>query len=958
MKHWLFVLLSGMLLSAGCTSTSMKGTPFYTGEYEVREGPAADRVNLWPLLYYRDPALSVLWPLMESSPDHLAVRPVYSVYNRNTDRAIHNVVWPIGRFDPANEDYRFFPFYWGDEYLTVFPLYWHKGEPFSGVGYNSLFPLWIWNNKDDGYSLDVLWPFCAKHEYPDRQGWRAWPLAGSTDKIGSHYCYYAWPIVHHWEADSGKKGHAVAPLYLYAKGPSHTRFLSLPYSRSLAEQPGAKSWDLALPLWYRQWTGESFYWEFYPALSWGKRDEERSDNWYALGLGRRLTSPDRRRHHVIPLYYFDKDSEARALYTLPWWSKKYADGSGWNSLVPLYYRSHSDDTSAFYSLPWLSKTYADGASWHASIPFYYHSRSDGASVFYSLPWLSESHEDGSEWKASFPFYFSSASADGSIMLTPLYARKLQGDGSLAWRCFIPFVYLDETKDAHFMTPLGGRWRMGDQHNWLALPLLSGGAKDADNGRNIWLAGMAGQQWRGDDRSHYIFPLYYAAPNEGTFVSLPYTAWSAGERKTHILPFLLSGWHAGGKTSGSFLAGGLAGHRRGENPYHYMIPFYYAAPDKGSLISIPYAKWRAGDRQNHAIPLLLSGWYNEGETSGSILLGGLAGNRRGGDDAYHYVFPFYYTAPPKGTFLSLPYATWRNDDKQNHAVPLLLSGWSTEGDVSESLWLAGLGAWKKKGGQVQRSHVLPFYLWSRNDYIYTALYGKNSEFSYFVTPLVGRYGGESGNSGSWVFPLYAHKRRPSGTVKGNYLLLGHYNKDEHRSRHGFFGFYDYSRWKSYEQGDAQKQLLSEGRNTNYLLFLGQGRERWEYEADDLSGTEQASSYWKEQYLFPLWNHRINDKIAAGDRLETSALLGFLYDTRHEQKTGEQTHDYLRRRILWRLYHYEKLNGDMSTDIFPGITIDSYKNGYYKCSVLWRLFRYEKDPESGSKKLDLLFLPLRR
>ena len=140
MKHFLLSGL-GVLLLAGCSTTSMKGTPFYTGEYEVREGPAADRVNLWPILYYRDPALSVLWPIMEASPEHLAMRPVYSVYGKNTEHPVHNVVWPIGRFDKAHQNYRIFPFYWGDDYLTLFPFYWHKGDPVAGVGYNALFPL-------------------------------------------------------------------------------------------------------------------------------------------------------------------------------------------------------------------------------------------------------------------------------------------------------------------------------------------------------------------------------------------------------------------------------------------------------------------------------------------------------------------------------------------------------------------------------------------------------------------------------------------------------------------------------------------------------------------------------------------------------------------------------------------------------------------------------------------------
>ena len=69
-----FVCFVGVLLLSGCASPQTKGTPFYTGEYAVCRGPMEDRVNLWPVLYYRDPALSVLWPFIEKTEDHFAAR--------------------------------------------------------------------------------------------------------------------------------------------------------------------------------------------------------------------------------------------------------------------------------------------------------------------------------------------------------------------------------------------------------------------------------------------------------------------------------------------------------------------------------------------------------------------------------------------------------------------------------------------------------------------------------------------------------------------------------------------------------------------------------------------------------------------------------------------------------------------------------------------------------------------
>ena len=40
-----------VLWMSGCATTAMKGTPFYSGEWEERSGPVEDRVNVWPFFY-------------------------------------------------------------------------------------------------------------------------------------------------------------------------------------------------------------------------------------------------------------------------------------------------------------------------------------------------------------------------------------------------------------------------------------------------------------------------------------------------------------------------------------------------------------------------------------------------------------------------------------------------------------------------------------------------------------------------------------------------------------------------------------------------------------------------------------------------------------------------------------------------------------------------------------------
>ena len=297
--------------------------------------------------------------------------------------------------------------------------------------------------------------------------------------------------------------------------------------------------------------------------------------------------------------------------------------------------------------------------------------------------------------------------------------------------------------------------------------------------------------------------------------------------------------------------------------------------------------------------------------------------------------------------------WRMGDQRKWLMLPLLSEGTADADSGRSVWLAGLARnqWDKDG----KSHyVLPFYLWKKDTYFYTAFFGHNQGSYYYATPLAGRFSGE--RSGSWVFPFYRHERTDSGAVDGSYLLLGEYSKNERGATHRFFPLFKYDRWKSFYNESESPRLRHESKSTSYLLF-GWNKEGWYYDDAPIGEKDILSSHWKADGFFPLWKHDLKEDMQSGDLEKTSSYLGFLYDTRHE-KQPEKEHDYFRRRVLWRLVHYEKLNGDASTDVFPSITIDSYKNGYYKCSVLWRLFRYEKDPESGDRKLDLLFIPLRR
>ncbi len=152
------IIALALALLAGCATKEMKSTPFYEGKDVVYTGNPEDRVNAWPIAYWREPVGSVLWPITSFSDDHFALRPVYSQYRQDgKDGAFDefNFVWPLCQADTKGDDYRIFPLFWGTDsdnnpYQTLFPIYW------NGHGYNSLFPIWIYRNLDGERHLSAI----------------------------------------------------------------------------------------------------------------------------------------------------------------------------------------------------------------------------------------------------------------------------------------------------------------------------------------------------------------------------------------------------------------------------------------------------------------------------------------------------------------------------------------------------------------------------------------------------------------------------------------------------------------------------------------------------------------------------------------------------------------------------------------------------------------------------------
>lgn len=834
--RWCALLAGGLLalLSSGCSTTAMKGTPFFTGEYETRTGPPEDRVNLWPLLYYSEPALSVLWPIGEYTDNRLAIRPFFSVEDLEAEKRIYNVLWPLGRFDHQHDDYRFFPVYWGDDYTVAFPLYWHFGEPFGAEkdGSDALWPLWCYFRDGHEYSLHLAWPFFNLKSYDDERGGRLWPLFGR------------------YEAPRAKRGRTYAP------------------------------W----PLGWHTWSPDSESWTLLPLFH-----DYRSDDGHTFGT-------------LLGGWRYEAAEETTSWFALPI--------LGWGSHAP-----EASRTTALLGLTGSSRTEEARRSY--LFPLYYHRESEDGSLFLSPLYASGSAVDDSHWRLLLPIGMQRETPTSHSLYSLLYSRGRNARTEREWECLLPLYYRDRDPEGHtFVTPLGGWWEGTDRRSWAAFPLLTGVHRGDDHG-DLWILGPIGHaSWDREGISHWLLPVYGYDHRRDLLLSLPYCSWQQDETRRRLSPLLLSA--------------------------------YASRPERWDFWSL------AG------------------------LLHASGGPAKGSS----HLFPLYYSNPETHAFLSPLYAGWDAELGRGHALPLLLSGWSHGERGTDIVALLGLMGARWGADTPKRGHLFPLY-WYGDEGWLTPLVGHYAEGGtdtrYWLTPIVGTRSGRE--RGSWVFPLYGHTTDTARErSRGWFMLAGRYSHSAAGSQVNFPLIFRRERWchgdetlridPSARDGWRFKlMLLSETADYRYsravpkstpgLSLNINGRPAQPPSAEP---EERVILRRRESRCFPFWSCKADSTLDGEWMRAQRRLLLCLYDSKREvghtpPTEAEAPHDYTRRRVLFRLVHYEKLNGATSVDVFPGITYDrTAELGKRKFSLLWRFFRYERKPEST--KVDLLFIPIRR
>jgi hypothetical protein len=310
-----------------------------------------------------------------------------------------------------------------------------------------------------------------------------------------------------------------------------------------------------------------------------------------------------------------------------------------------------------------------------------------------------------------------------------------------------------------------------------------------------------------------------------------------------------------------------------------------------------------------------------------------------------------------------------------AFPPLLSGYSRDPAGTRVLALGGLFHNRYETNVANRAgHLFPLYAYEGARQFYTPLFGWNRErpdgFVYPLTPLVGIRRGTF--TGSWVFPLYSHRRASDGQFTGGHVLWGGYRRSGRYFSSGLFPFYAYHNQGPFALADQESGgYRTYGRDLiafpgfwykSQLIVSHVADPRLLPDASGAVGQRTVRTQRRANGLFPLWSYSRRDE-DGGERTNVrSSVLLVLFDFLRRagpdaHAAGKPWNEYVRSRVLWRAWHYERVNDEVSVDVFPGVTYDRRGNRFKKVSFLWRFFRYERE-ESGARKADALFVPVMR
>jgi hypothetical protein len=507
----------------------------------------------------------------------------------------------------------------------------------------------------------------------------------------------------------------------------------------------------------------------------------------------------------------------------------------------------------------------------------------------------------------FPVYWHSGTpfaGDGLHALWPLwiYSRRPAGSGhrtilNLAW----PLLRFERSPwgKSNMFFPL---FYAESKSGWslFVSPLYFSNKGNHKNIQGVPLLLSWRERLPEHDTLRVLWPLSRFSSGKDAQSSYVFPLWSHDPRRGRLLtPFYMKG----GDGETRWMAVPPLFYREegaGESMWVTLLGGMRCREDGGWLVTPFYADWRRGeDERVTTVPPLLSWKMQNGDMNQLYILAGLARINLGPAEGPSHLFPLWFRNPATESFFTPLWAGWKQGTTTHRMIPLLLSAWKTEASgAKHSSYLGGLGGRSlNAAGETQASRLLPFWAQKEGAYFFTPLYGRDEP-------------GKAGSFHYWFSPLVGSYRNQQ---RGGWLFPLFHRKVENESGHG---------------------------RTRVLWAT----RRWNAQGHKTS-------------IFPFWRSKETVYGDNGPRLRENNILWRLYDSRSESGGGDKAHDYVRRRILWRVWHYERLNGDVSVDALPFITYDRKTDGFKRVSFLGRVFRYQKNADGG-KSLDLLFIPLRR
>ena len=505
----LAAVASTLAVLTGCKTEQMKSTPFYEGHDVVYTGNPEDRVNLWPLAYWREPVGSVLWPMLSFSDDHFAFRPLYSRYKDE-----QNFLWPWGQYDAKTQEGRFLPAMWGKDYFDLFPLVWNHKDFHSLFplvyywenSYLSVFPLLWWDVADDSF---LLFPVCGHDKEKD---W-LFPLYYRDDDVT-----LVTPL-----AGANKRGdNWLLPLYYYGADGA--------FATPVCGQTKDANWLLPIfyndsdsfvsLFWSGHWnkSGKLDWWIAPPLLTEGVCDETGTGfDVLASIAGARWDGPKGARCSwffpfwyedsadtlVTPLYGQSRDS--RWIFPLVYWNDD-------ELVTPLWWQAVNRETGGldFGTIPPIFGKMADGG-WLFPLAWW-----DETSFFSPLWWQAENPSTGAlqTWMVPPLLTGGGVSETGtSYLYSPLGGCNEKASG------VFPLWY--KGPDGFFSLPYCRRKTEKGRVGY-SVPLLSW-YKSSDDGssQTRGLLGFYGHDVtaNGNAFEDWLFPLYYYDGRNGDFQTM-------------------------------------------------------------------------------------------------------------------------------------------------------------------------------------------------------------------------------------------------------------------------------------------------------------------------------------------------------------------------------------------------------------------------------------------------------